>query len=451
MSQHLGLRRLLLDSTSNFVRQGLTVVLGLFTSAIIARGLGAEGRGIYALALLLPNFIIVFLSMGVGSATVYYVARGEYDIATAARANMVISAVISLAGCALGTVTLLVTGERLFPGASLDLLFLGLLIVPTTIHSRNLALIFQGIQDFNTYNRITLIIPLITLILNLALVWYLRVGVAGSIISLAFAHVASIGVAFFALRHHLKIQHLWSISVDRSYYRRIVTYGLRAHLSQVIAFLNYRLDVFLLGLLTSDPAEVGLYAVAVAIAERLWYLSSAVAQVLFPRIASLEGYDQKRNQLTMLIARHVLWLGIIAGIVGYVLADWGILLVYGPDYAETPIAFRWLLPGIVLTGMAKVLGNDIGGRGRPEVNSYQSAIAIVVNVICNIILIPTYGFVGAAMATTISYTVWTLIKVWYFSRTFDTRWHEVWLPNHEDVKHWRRAFALVRARIQRHR
>jgi len=63
-----------------------------------------------------------------------------------------------------------------------------------------------------------------------------------------------------------------------------------------------------------------------------------------------------------------------------------------------------LLPGVVLLGGAKVLTNEIAGRGYPHYNSVNSGLALILTVILDLVLIPRYGALGAALASSLAYT-----------------------------------------------
>ncbi len=439
-----GVRSFLLSSLSNFIRQILTILLGIITSVILARGLGVEGRGLYAIVILIPGLLTTFLSLGVGSAAVYFIARDEYSIRDALNGNIILSMIISVVAMIIGTF-IFVIGQRalLFEGASLNLLLFALLLVPATLFNTNINMLFQGVHDFNTYNRVTIVTSVISVLLNALFVWFFALGVFGAVAVIVIANTVTIIIGIIGLRKYNATWRVWKTPIERIYFRDVLSYGLRAHLSLVIAFLNYRVDVLILGLITNNE-EVGLYVIAVGIAERMWILSTTTAQVLFPRIAQLKELSQQQNDLTTLVARHVLWLGIGMALIAFILSDWVFVLLYGEEFSGAALAFKWLLPGVVLLGMSKILGNSIGARGKPQINSYQSIVAVIVNIICNIILIPVHGFVGAAMATTISYSVWTMIKIWYFSYTYGINWYDVILPKSTDIVLWRKGLVLLR-------
>ena len=65
--------------------------------------------------------------------------------------------------------------------------------------------------------------------------------------------------------------------------------------------------------------------------------------------------------------------------------------------------------------MSKVLANDFIGRGYPQINTYIACVTALCNLVLNFWLIPKYGIKGAAIATTSSYLLDTLMKSCYFS------------------------------------
>jgi len=84
--------------------------------------------------------------------------------------------------------------------------------------------------------------------------------------------------------------------------------------------------------------------------------------------------------------------------------------VFGDEYQASLEPFLWLLPGVIAGAGARVFSNAIAAIGRPEWNFYVSLLVVSINVLCNLLLIPLLGLVGAAIATTIAYGVNLLIK-----------------------------------------
>jgi len=278
------------------------------------------------------------------------------------------------------------------------------------------------------------------------LVWWIPGGPLGALAAFLGGNLAALIALIALLMQRSPTKRIFVLWLDWAYTRQVMGYGLRAHVSNIIAFLNYRADMFLLNLFTG-AAAVGVYSVAVGLAERMWIVSSSVSTVMLPRIASLDGEETKRRQLTPLIARHVFWFSLAMGVVTWALARWGIVLLYSDAYLESATALRLLLPGIVALSFSKIMANDIAGRGRPEINSRQSAIAFGVNIIANLILIPRLGVGGAALATTISYSLLTVLKLVVYTRIAQVPWTDVLLLNREDWRRLGTASRLVMAKV----
>jgi len=89
---------------------------------------------------------------------------------------------------------------------------------------------------------------------------------------------------------------------------------------------------------------------------------------------------------------------------------WLISPVFGEEYVEALPAFLWLLPGIIAGAGSRIYANCIAAAGKPEWNMYSSIGVVTINVIGNILLVPEYGIVGAAWATSVAYCFNAVVK-----------------------------------------
>jgi O-antigen/teichoic acid export membrane protein len=215
--------------------------------------------------------------------------------------------------------------------------------------------------------------------------------------------------------------------------KRSLGYGWKAHVGNILAFLNYKADVFLANLFLG-PAAVGVYVIAVALAEKLWLISQAVSTVLLPRLAQLSRDDAKRKQLTPLIARWLLLITAMAALVLAWLAHTLIDVVFGSEYAAAVLPLWILLPGMVLMAVYRVLANDIAARGRPELNMLVALAVVVVNLAANLILIPWLGLAGAAAATTIAYALSLVMGLKFYRRLSGNDWQDALCLTLDDAR-----------------
>ena len=405
----------------------LSLCLDVGVSIILARVLGSEGRGIYALAILLPSLIVTFGNLGIGPATVYYVARGEFRRQEILGNNVLLSVGIGGIGVLAGLVVVLFFREKVFPGVSPGYLLLALVLVPVEVFFWYLRYVLLGAQRIKEFNYVQIAQSVIFFgFVALALLG-LKAGVIGAILAGLFTWLIVDALVF---RLAKRVAGGIDFRPNSSYLKRATTYGVQVHLSNILAFLNYRVDMFLVnGFL--GPAAVGLYAVGVGLVERLWMISQAASTVLFPRVAA-ESEEESRKEFTPLVARTVLWITALAALVLVFLSRWIILLLYSHAFLPAVDALQALLVGIVALSAARVLANDIAGRGFPRLNIYSGLAAVLTNVVLNLLWIPRYGIVGAAWASTASYTVSFLSALFFYCRLSGNRWTSVVLPQRGD-------------------
>ncbi|MFN2114698.1 MAG: flippase [Anaerolineae bacterium] len=420
------------DSLLNASRQLWQLVLGVLISVLLARGLGADGRGLLALSLLVPSILVTVMSMGVGPATVYGVSRGGQDIQEIVRNNTALSVWLGLVSFGIGLAIILAAGDRLLPGVPTAYLVISLALVPINLQINYLTAVHQGLQDFARLNLAQVVGQLVLLVCVVALVWLRPGGVPGAIASQIIAQCATMITALVLLGSQVELRRSLTVAVSRDYLRSTLGYGARAHLANVVGFLNYRADMFLLNML-AGPGVVGVYTIAVSLAERLWIASTSISAVVFPKIAALEGAESARRRLTPVVARHMLWGNLVMAAGAALAAGWLVSVLYSAEFDDSAVALRLLLPGIALLGTARVLYSDLAGRGRPGINSVIASLALLVNIGLNLVLIPRNAIVGVSVATTVSYSLLAALTAVAYVRIAGAPWRELVVPTSADA------------------
>lgn len=384
-------------------RQILAAVAQLLLVILIARELGPEGNGHYAMAILLPTLLVNLLNLGVGPATVYHVGRSEFSARQAARENLRLGLAIALAGVVVALPVLLLWGESLFPGVPQPLLLIGLAAFPASLLLAYLNTVLQGLEDFRAFNTTVLAPPYVTLAGVAVSLYILQAGIFGAVLAYLLGQTVGLVLVILLLLRRTGTDDTELASVKSGdYHRKTVGYGWKAHLSNILAFVNYRADIFLVNFFL-NPAATGLYVVAVQIAEKLWMLSKAASTVLLPRLSAMHEAPAERLALTRKGFLAVSGLTAAASLATAVALYWLLGPVFGEEYQEALPAFLWLLPGIIAGAGARVQSNCIAASGKPEWNMYVAVAVVIGNVIGNILLVSKYGIIGAAWATSISY------------------------------------------------
>ncbi|MDY7009300.1 MAG: polysaccharide biosynthesis C-terminal domain-containing protein [Planctomycetota bacterium] len=381
------------------ITKTLRLVLIIAGSIIIARTLGAEGKGIYSLSILLPGLLMNIGNIGIGQASVFYIGQRKYTPEEVFGNNIILASMLGLLGFCIGLVIVLFFNDLLLPGVKTTYLLLGLFLIPLNILFYILKYVILGLQKIKEFSCISIVQSLVFLCSLVIIVLVSRCGIMTVIMINIFSGL----VGILALLHLTKKSTGdVKIRLSRSYLRDLFGYGGKIYLGTIIQFLHYRVDLFLINILM-NPTAVGLYSIAVVLAERIIVVSQSAGAVLFARVCS-ETNERKLKIFTPVVCRNVLLVTIIGAVVLYFIGPSIIIFCFSPTFAASVMPFRILLVGVVCMGGWKILANDLCGRGKAKWNIYINGVSLVLNIVLNILLIPKYGIVGAAWATSLSYT-----------------------------------------------
>lgn len=397
--------------TSTFGTQLLALLLATLNAAVIARILGPSGKGILALTVLVPNVFALFLSGGISVANVYYTGQKRFDLPTLS-ANATAFTVMATALGVVIAALLYASGlmAKLLPGVPLNLLALSMLGLPFSLLNNYFVSLLQGRQLITRINLVSLLQRASTVALSLLLVAVLGWGLTGAVLAVLASSVVSVAVLGAMLRRlGARFWPRW----NRLVIKTTLKFGLRGYVANVLQFFNYRLDLFLVNYFLG-PSSTGIYTVAVAMAEMLWYLPNAVGFVIFPKAANTAA--EAMNRFTPRVFRLTLAVTAAGAVALAIIGMPFIEIVYSPAFASAYGPMLALLPGVVLLGGGKVLTNEIAGRGFPQYNSIASGVSLVLTVGLDLLLIPRLGVLGAAIASSIAYVaIFMLALVFYRS------------------------------------
>jgi O-antigen/teichoic acid export membrane protein len=183
---------------------------------------------------------------------------------------------------------------------------------------------------------------------------------------------------------------------------------------------------------------VGLYQTGVLLAEMVWYLPNAVGAALLPQVAAT-----KESHSTPQVVRHTLALTLV-GALGLLAVTWPGLALLRPAYLPALVPMAVLLAGVVVLSVHKVLSSDLSGRGLPQYPSLTSTLALVVTVVADLVLIPRFGIVGAAAASTLAYITQTVVLVWLYLRLAHVGWRDLFVPRWSDANVYRHMLGRIR-------
>lgn len=432
-----------------FSTKVVAFAISLATTLVISRVLGPAGKGEYVAVLAVPGLLGAIGVFGLPSAVNYFSARGT-SVRGLLEVGLILTAILSAILIALVWISMpwleqvlhwvyptaihvwYVPGGGKVIGSTLDrstadMVEVVLIVIPAALLTTFAASVLYGRQQVRTYSAILIGQGAITLVLSTLLVAVFRFGVPGAVAS-------SIVVTWLAAAADVVAVGLLARRMppgSRVSYRGLAGYGFKVYPASITSYFNYRIDTYIIqAVMLSPEAPLGLYSMAVTMAELIFYVPDSVTMIFLPRVAGLP--QAEADALLPRVSRLTVLMTVLAALALVPTAWLGIHLVL-PN-STTVSAFYVLLPAVISLSVSKVMSSYVAGRGRPGPISVGSVIAVCVNIAANLILIPIYGIVGASLASLISYTASAAILLAVACRLSR---HSLWqliVPRGEEVR-----------------
>ncbi|WP_075352550.1 oligosaccharide flippase family protein [Algoriphagus marinus] len=382
------------------------IFFGLGTSIVTARFIGPEGNGIIAGLLVYPSLFMSFGSLGIRQSTTYFLGKSIYSedqIKVAISQIWMISTLFSV------IISFFLIRYFSKTGDNLNLVILALLPIPFTLFNTYNSGIFLGKNDIKTFNKINWIPSLIALLSTIIFVLLLKMDVQG-------AMIASISAPLFMsilLLFKNKFIKFFSIKYEWKIIKDMLSLGSVYAVALLVINLNYKVDIIILDKL-SIPYEMGIYSKGSAITQYLWQIPMIFSTIVFVRSAVSKNDVQFSHKVAQLLRLSFLAIG-IGSLVLYLFSEQIIIGMYGEPYQESVEVLNYLLPGVLILTIYKVMNMDLAGKGKPWISMKAMLPALGINIFFNFILIPSYGANGAAIASTISYAIAGIFFLHFYS------------------------------------
>lgn len=380
----------------------LRLALGAVTGVVLARTLQPEGRGIYTL---IATTMVTAIAVGHLSLEKSQIAlwRDEARHRALITNALVLSMALGTAAALAAAVFLTVSGS---PGAS-PLWAMALLAVPFGAASVNLTSVLLLQSRRKVVNGGAVAAGTVQCLPVLALAATGNVTVTSVVICCA---VAPLVPFLFAVRA------LWPVSLrcEWSLVRTQLSLSSRYHVGLVACHLLLNVDVFLLSAMDSASA-VGIYTVAVTLMALTRVPAEAITQVALPQQA-VSGTHEAGRITARTLRLNLLVSGALIGLIA-VTSPWVIPLVYGHAYAASVTPLLILAPGAVALTLTRLTEQYLVRLDRPMTMTAISCGALGVNLLLNLVTIPRWGAVGAALAATSAFTLLALLETVWFLRS----------------------------------
>ncbi|WP_125140052.1 flippase [Clostridium transplantifaecale] len=204
-------------------------------------------------------------------------------------------------------------------------------------------------------------------------------------------------------------------------FKPVRNYNFKKHLKAITIFFAMtcavtvytHLDTVMLGFMKTD-ADVGYYNAAVKIKSILVSVVTSLGTVLLPRASYYLEHNMKEEfeRITRKAFNFVLLIATPLMVYFMVFAKEGIFFLSGDAYAGSILPMQVIMPTLLFVGLSNITGIQmLVPLGREKVVLYSEIAGAIVDLIINLLLIPSFGAVGAALGTTVAECV---VMIWQY-------------------------------------
>jgi len=406
----------------------LLMLAGVFGSGvIIARWLGAEGFGTFAVLNVTVALALQVGSAGLPSANTYFIARDRQTLGPI-WANAIVFGLVAGAILASGIMALAWVKPSLLGGVPITLLLIAVVSIPFQLLSLlglNVLLAMDRIRQLNLFDSLA---PAFALLNAIVVLIILRERLTLLILfNTAAAIVLSLWLSWYLGRLVKRQAARQAGRPSFQLWKAMLSYGVKFYISIMAGAIIFRADLLIVNHFRGQ-AEAGVYAVASQVSFLLLMLPGVIATLLFPRVASSQ--DQ-RGEFAVRVTRHTT-LMMFALCAAAAIGSFILPFVYGAQFSDATIQLLILLPGVLLMGLESVLVQHFTGTGLPLAIPMFWLITLAVNVGLNLMAVPRFGARGAAVNSTISYAlIFFLVAIYFRAKTGRTFTETFLVRNHE--------------------
>jgi len=258
---------------------------------------------------------------------------------------------------------------------------------------------FKRIARYSLVKNIFYHAVRITVILVCFTVFGLK-DISGIVISTYFAYTSVLVYSFISQYKKSEIGNPSAITKTEKV--DMIKYSLPLFMSSIIGILLRQADIIMLGFIKTEEA-VAVYKISVQICAIIPFFKHITGSFFSPMISSLYHAGKKEEMIHTFkeVTKWSFTVGLMI-FIGIILFGKSALHLFGEDFIYGHRALIIVACGFLAGVAAGHTGSMISMTGHPKFNLLSSTVTFTVNIVLNILLIPKYGILGAAVATLIS-------------------------------------------------
>ena len=293
----------------------------------------------------------------------------------------------------------------------IPVIFVLILFIFTTVE----ALLLCVLQGFHQYKKIALMqsfIGLIKFVCICILVAWLNYGIMGVV----YSYIISSSISVFFMLNFLPFKGLWDFNFKT--YKMLFRFGLPLAMNDWLSFIYTRIDRAMISTMM-NPSSVAVFVTASQIPQNIREVYNSFYYVFFPNVSDLYA-KKKYQEVEQIINNSIRLITFIVCFVSYIIYVFQVeitTLLFSEQYRESAPVLAILSFAVCVALPSNIIGSSLVAFGQSDKPVKINLLDTFSNVLGNLILIPIFGLLGAAVATLFSRCITNPLNLYFLNKT----------------------------------
>jgi O-antigen/teichoic acid export membrane protein len=385
----------------------------LLLRIMLSKDLGPSGLGVYTLVFTIYMFGMQFAAFGINSSLTQYIAQyrdnlpkiKEY-VSLGILGSIVSGSVMSLTLFLFSNV---ISTQFFHNPAMVTLLKYTALCFPFLSMQKVVIGTLNGLREMKWYAIVNITQNVLVILITIFLVKSLGMDTRGAVLGFVISTILVGLISLLLIRNYFTV----TPNIENKILKEILLFGFYVVLANSIGIINTQIDSLLIGHFMNE-LDVGYYAIAIIFIQGITLIPDSIQRVTTPLMAAYYGkrdFESIRHLIKETMIK-ILLITVFIDLLMIVFGETLIGIIFTKEFIPAYPPLLILLIGYSIYAPYVAIGTCLTSIGKVQIIFRISAISAGLNTILNIMLISTFGLVGAACATSTSLLFTTLISLY---------------------------------------
>lgn len=414
----------------------LVFVLTFSTSILIARKLGLNALGIWAILRLISSYLECFGRLKTEAAVIYFIGKNKYKRDEIFLSSLFINFIMIGILYTFSYFNFENIYTFFFKNSSQDFRFELKFVMGSIIFQFlfvNFTSLFPAIKDFKTYNKLFILNTLLTLFLTFICLLFTPFGVSGLCVIYSLSPLICL---FYSFRLFPR-RFIKTFSLNYLAIKDVFIYSIQFYLIAILQELQQSGSRLITASFLA-PTAIAFLDQGQKFSSLLQKTVSPLQVTLIPLISSSD--KEKAIKTVSRVIRVYSIMLLFASIILYISINPIINILYGEKFLPIATIVYFLIPSIFLKNITSIISCFYIGTGKAIKNVYLQILTISLQLPLTIFFIKQFGYIGVVYSILISTSIYSSIFIIYFLSTSKLKLSNLF-PNLSDFKY---IFSFIR-------